>query len=140
NTPPMKKLLIVFSLYLICDRSTAAPSFDPFADATAAGGTSYSIGAALTNQFNPTLFSAWYSRGANSLGTSEPTIVAGNLTYPNMPPSTGNSVSFIGAFAKDACLDLNLPGGHTNAVYASFLLKITDLSAVVATATNNPFA
>ena len=39
-----------------------------------------------------------------------------------------------------ACIDLNLGSGHADTVYYSFLLKITDLSAVPATATNNPFA
>jgi hypothetical protein len=49
-------------------------------------------------------------------------------------------VAFVGAAAQDACLDLNLPAGHTAMVYASFLLTLTDISAVSTSAANNPFA
>lgn len=136
----MKKFLILFSLYVIGGSASALPSFDPFADATDNGGTSYGVGDNLIGQNNSTLFSPWYSRGSVSGSSVQPTIVAGSLTHPDMPPSTGNSVSFVGAAAQSACLHLNLPTQHTNTVYCSFLLKLTDLSAVSTSPTNNPFA
>src|SRR5512133_1277976 len=45
--------LAVLVPVLICQLASAAPSFDPFVDATAAGGTTYAVGSTLTNQFNP---------------------------------------------------------------------------------------
>jgi hypothetical protein len=125
---------------LLCQLASALPSFEPFADATANGGTSYAVGSTLTNQFNPTLFSPWYSRGANFPGAT-PLMVADNLSYPGLPASTGNSVSFVPALATSACLDLNQPvGGQPEMVFCSFLLKIIDLSAVPTSPVNNPFA
>ncbi len=135
----MKKLLLLLPLYLINPGASALPSFDPFADASGSGGTTYTPGSNLVGQNNNTLFGPWYLRGGNS-GTTQPTIVSGNLVYGNMPAATGNSVSFAPANSMSACMDLNLASGHTNAVYASFLLKINDLSAVASVATNNPLA
>ena len=116
----------------------ALPNFDPFADATASGGTSYSAGSTLTNQFNPALFTPWYMRGGIAPGTT-PLIASGSLAYAGLPASTGNSASFSPANSTSACLDLNQPaGGQPNMIFCSFLLKITDLSAVPTTAANNP--
>jgi len=132
----MKRALLLLMLFVL-NTALAVPSFDPFADSTATGGTSYSVGANLVGQNNSTLFSPWYTRGTN-VGTVQPTITAGNLTYPDLPQFSGNSISFVPVSAASACLDLNLPAIHTLPVYYSFLLKITDLSAVTTTATNNP--
>src|SRR5215212_10210453 len=72
----MKKILMLLGCLFACHQALALPSFDPFADATANGGTTYSAGDALTNQFNPSLFSAWFPRGASLPGT-QPLIAAG---------------------------------------------------------------
>src|SRR5689334_13620941 len=136
----MKKSLLLFTLSLVVEQCFAVPSFDPFADATANGGTSYSIGSTLTNQFNNTLFSAWYSRGTVNGSAVQPLIVAGNLAYPQMPASTGNSVSFVPGPAVSACIDLNLAAIHTDAVYYSFLLRITNISNVPTTPSTNAIA
>jgi len=59
----------------------------------------------------------------------EPIIVAGNLSYPNLPPSTGNSVSFYPGPAKGARLNLNgVIVGPAAKAYYSFVLKITGIS------------
>src|SRR6266581_3815526 len=55
--------LTLLGTVLLSQLASAVPSFDPFADATANGGTSYAVGGTLTNQFNPALFTPWYSRG-----------------------------------------------------------------------------
>ena len=89
-SPQMRNLLILLAFFFVSLRTSALPSFDPFADATANGGTSYTVGSTLTNQFNPALFAPWYSRGG-SFGSTTPLIVSGNLSYPGLPASTGNS-------------------------------------------------
>jgi len=132
----MKQVLLPLCL-LVLNNALGLPSYEPVADSTATGGTSYSVGANLVGQNNTTLFSAWYIRGTN-VGTVQPTITTGNLTFPDLPRSTGNSISFVPANAASACLDLNLPATHTLPVYYSFLLKITDISAVTTAPTNNP--
>ena len=135
--------LLVLGLAFVSQLALAVPSFDPFADATASGGTSYNVGSDLTNQFNPALFGPWYARGTNFPAGgpwTQPMIAAGNLSYPSLPASTGNSVSFAPAASMSACVDLNLLANQPAMVYASFLLKITDISSVPTTAANNPFA
>lgn len=136
----MKNLLFLFPVFLVSGSAWAVPSFDPFANATANGGTSYGIGSTLTNQFNNTLSSPWYSRGTVSGGALQPMIVVGNLAYPNMPSSSGNSVSFVPGPNVGACIDLGLAATHTDTVYYSFLLKITDISTVPTTPSINAFA
>jgi hypothetical protein len=135
----MKKMLLLSALIGTVGPVLALPIFDPFADATANGGTSYTLGTALTNQFNRALFSPWYPRGVN-FGSTQPTNVSGSLSYPGLPASTGNSVSFTGISAQNTCLDLNVAANQTPTVYASFLLKVTDVTAVSTTAVNNPLA
>src|SRR5207245_8558346 len=90
---PMKKIAFLLSLSMSLNHALALPSFDPFADATASGGTSYTAGNTLTNQFNPALFTAWYQRGSSFPGTT-PLIASGSLSYAGLPASTGNSASF----------------------------------------------
>lgn len=133
------KYLLVLAAILGINSASAVPSFDPFADATSTGGTSYAIGSDLVGQNNSSLFGAWYLRGGTNTG-SQPVIAAGNLSYPGMPTSSGNSVSLTPSVGKTACLDLNLPASHTETVYYSFLLQVNDLSAVPTTAAENPIA
>ena len=125
---------------LLSQLALALPSFDPFADATASGGTSYSVGSTLTNQFNPALFTPWYQRGSVSPGTT-PLIASGSLSYPGLPASTGNSASFSPAASTSACQELNTPaGGQQAMIFCSYLLQITSIASVPTTAANNPFA
>lgn len=135
----MKKLQFPLLFCLLGGHAMAVPSFDPFANATANGGTSYEVGSSLVGEYNHTLFGPWYVRGTN-FGLTQPTIVSGNLSYAGLPTSPGNSIAFAPANASSACIDLNLPAQHTETVYYSFLLKIMDLSAVPTYATNNPIA
>jgi hypothetical protein len=132
--------LIVLALAFASQLALAVPLFDPFADATASGGTSYAVGSTVTNQFNPALFNAWYQRGVG-FGSVTPLIASGSLSYPGLPASTGNSASFAPASSSSACLELNEPaGGQPAMVFCSYLLQITDITAVPTTAANNPFA
>jgi hypothetical protein len=135
----MKKLFICLAAVAMIRGALALPNFDPFANSTNTGGTTYDVGEALTNQFNNvTITNAWYLRGYANRGTL-PTIAAGSLSNTNLPPSQGNSVSFVGATAQNACSALNVAAQAQATFYYSFLLKVTDLTAVSTAAANNPF-
>ncbi|MDB6122213.1 MAG: hypothetical protein JWQ71_1206 [Pedosphaera sp.] len=133
----MKKLLILLQLSFLLHQATAAlPFFDPFANATATGGSSYTPGTPLAGQ--NVSGNAWNSLGGNFPGI-EPMIVAGNLSYSNMPSGSGNSVSFAPSATMSARLNFNATVTTGGRAYYSFLLKITDISAVPTTAANNYF-
>src|SRR5262245_32454528 len=133
----MKHVLIPLSFCVMMTRcALGLPSFDPFADASGTpGGTSYTVGSPLAQQTNA-LLGGWGSLGSNFFG-AEPMIVPGNLDYPGLPASTGNSVSFVPAAAMSARLDLKTNGNsgafrsestrlnssHLGISYAVFCLK-----------------
>lgn len=134
----MKKFLILVSTVLALNHASALPTYEPFADATSvSGGTSYSIGSPLANQTNA-LLQGWGSLGGNFPGP-QPVIDAANLSYPGLPTSQGNSVSFVAATNMGARLDLQT-NGNSGTFYYSYLLKITDVSTVPTTNANNAFA
>ncbi len=119
-------------------RAQALPVYEPFADVTAFGGTSYTVTSNLWAQTNyPT--GRWQGLGTSGFSGVTPVIAAGNLTYPGLLASTGNSVSFQPSSGGGARLNLtNNMGGNPSSIYYSFLLKITDLSAVSTSNSNNP--
>lgn len=141
NPIPMKKLLI--PLTLVCSLFPAAAThlyFDPFGDATASGGTSYAIGSALANQKNNPA-NIWNPVNTTSGSPQAPTIFGTNLSYPDMPQSSGNCVLFVPATGIGQGCRLNFNATiPTNAAYFSYLLKITDLSKVSTNPTTNFFA
>jgi hypothetical protein len=63
-------------------------------------------------------------------------VETGNLSYTGIT-STGNSVSFIGAGAESLTPFTNVTSG---AIYASFLARVTDLSAITVDLTSNYYA
>ncbi len=130
-------LLLLISWVLVQQPASALPFFDPFADASANGGSSYTIGSPLAGQTNAG--NPWVSVGSNNSTAIEPIIAAGNLNYSNLPSSTGNSVSFYSSSGRSARLDLKAAVTNGRAYY-SYLLKISDLSAVAVTASNNTFS
>src|SRR5258705_4314980 len=69
----------------------------------------------------------------------QPTNVAGNLSYANLPPRTGNSVSIVPGTNMSGRLNLNATVTSGRAYY-SCILKITDISAVLTTASDNFFS
>ena len=137
----MKKILLLLSLTIALDRASAFPFFDPFADRSGAGGSTYTVGSNLAGQTNG-LGDVWNSIGDSFPGT-HPLIAAGNLSYPNLPASSGNSVSFFPSTTGQQSARLNfnfaIPASTTRAYY-SFKLKLTDISTVPTVATNNYFA
>lgn len=101
---------------------------DPFADATANGGTAYAPGAALIGQTNAE-GCAWYQAGPNS--ADQPLIQSGSLQITGLAASEGNSVSF-GGNGTSARFDLftNSSGITSGTVYYSFALKLADISGM----------
>ncbi len=130
---------MTLSLFFCSHRAAALPVYEPFADMTAYGGTAYNVTSNLWGQTNyPT--GRWQGVGTSGVSGVMPVIAAGNLSYTGLSPSTGNSVSFQPSSGGGARLNLtNNIGGSPNSIYYSFLLKITDLSAVPTFATNNAF-
>src|SRR3954466_7092167 len=116
----MKKILFLLSLIIVLDRASAFPFFDPFADQSGAGGTSYTVGSDLGGQSDG-LGDVWNSIGTTFPGT-HPLIAAGNLSYANLPASSGNSVSFFPSTTGQQSARLNfnyaIPAGTTRAYYS----------------------
>jgi type IX secretion system substrate protein len=63
----------------------------------------------------------------NTTSGDEPLIASGSLSYTGLPTSMGNSFSFDGS-GKDPFVEFSSVSRGT--VYASFLFKVTDISAV----------
>jgi len=121
----------------------ALPTFEPFANATANGGTAYANGAPLAHQTDATgeIWAQWNG------GNMAYTVICTNtgLSYGGFPagfpsPSTTNAVYLPGqvnlaggagglsaalTFSKAIGADTN--NFTTNAIYASFLMKVPNL-------------
>jgi hypothetical protein len=143
----MKKRLAAVLVVAALNAAPALPNFDPFADATGTpGGTSYAVGAPLAPNTSTNLgggANIWVGVNTNVVSTNpQPVIVSGNLSYPGLPSSTGNSVSNTppaSGTGGSARVGLNLTAAPT-LVYYSFILKVTDLSAVPTTNSANGIA
>jgi hypothetical protein len=122
----MKKALVLIAAgALFATAVYALPDYEPFADATAGGGTTYAVGANLIGQTNAQ-GQTWYQAGPISTTLSK--IVAGNLSYGELPASQGNSVNF-GGTGESARLNLNGGTITSGTIYYSFLLQITAVSS-----------
>lgn len=114
----MRKLPLVLLSLLFCCRAPAAVCFDPFADATASGGTSYSPGSFLFGQVNA-LGCTWFAltNTPTPPAAGLPTIVSGSLVYPGLPSSTGNCVLIPPAPGVMGRLTLNFAVTNGTAYY-----------------------
>jgi hypothetical protein len=138
----MKQTLAAVVFVAALNSASALPNFDPFADATANGGTSYAVGNGLAPNTN-NAGSGWNLVGSSFISTNpQPVIASGNLSYPDFPASTGNSV-FVQppALGQGATgrMPLNV-GSAPSIAYYAFLLQVTGLSAVPSTNANNYIA
>lgn len=110
------------------------PFHEPFTDESGEGGTAYTVGDGLAGQTNR-FGEGWALVGSNNSEGAQPVIAAGNLSYPGLPASIGNSVSVVPSVGMTARLAISATA--TTDMYYSLLLKITDVSAVPTTAANN---
>ena len=143
----MKKLIILLSGCLVALPTFAgldvgSPDYDPFANATNAGGTSYTPGDNLAGQASAiyaayaALTPEWYERTAGA-SSVQPTIASNDLTYPKLLTSHSlGSVQLSNTGDGNAALKnfTTSTGGETSGnVYFSYLLQISDLTGVDST-------
>ncbi len=136
----MKKLLIPLALAAsVYHASAALPFYDAFADATANGGTSYTVGSLLAAQQNNAT-NVWNEVNQNA-GGAAPMIALGNLSYAGLPQALGNCVSFApsGATANQGVRLNFFQTNQSGPSYYSFIFKVTDISQVPTTNANNFF-
>lgn len=147
----MKRLLIMFGIIGVSCRVSALSLYEPFANATAYGGTAYTVGSYLAigggpgvNPFQTNATGGSWSCISNNFGTPSvgiPTIVTNVLTYPGLTPSPGNTL-FIPP-ATDIMGRTTLPFATDTNVgicYYSLLLQLTDISSLSTSPTTNYFA
>ncbi len=131
----MKKLARIFFVLLFVNSVFAIPNFDPFADSTGTPpGTSYAVGNGLAGQTN-SFGDGWGLVGSNNSSGAQPVITSTTLSYSGLPASTGNSVQVVPSVGMTARVPV--VNSTPAVVYYSFILKITDVSAVGTTAQNN---
>ena len=135
----MKILLFALSLVLATARAPAEACFDPFADATVDGGTSYAVGGFLFKQVN-SLGTTWFAltNTPTPPATGLPVVASGSLSYSGLPSSSGNCISIPASTGVMGRLTLGFTVTSGTAFY-SFLLKVTDLSGVDTSGTQNNF-
>ncbi len=132
----MKTSLTLLSVCLIATSLSAAnfivpgnPAYEPFANATGTGGTSYAVGATLPGQTNAQGL-AWALAGTNN---NLQQIVAGTLSYPGLLTDNGNSVSIggptVGNFSRWS-FNSSFTGSSNNTIYYSMLFNLTNLSSL----------
>jgi hypothetical protein len=116
--------LISFSCFSLC----ALPSYEPFADASGSGGTTYTPGANLVGQTNAQ-GSGWYQAGSAVPTT---TIQAGSLSISGLASSGGNSVLAVpqanvaSRFGFGAAI-------NSGSLYYSFALKVPAIGSNMGT-------
>jgi hypothetical protein len=123
----MKRTLLFASLTLFSNAVCVAfPLFEPFADATGIGGTSYTVGANVPGQNDGVLGAAWSAAGPAGVNN---TIASGNLSIGGLYAATGGSMQFGVSTGPSARLNL----GTTitaGSVFYSFGFKVTDLGSL----------
>lgn len=123
----MKTLLVLSAVCLAGTSAFALPDYDPFANATGSGGTSYAIGSNLIGQTNAA-GQYWSQAGPGGTNT-QPTIVAGDLSVPGLASAGGGAGVGFGGSGTSARFNL---GSTINSgtIYFSFAMQLTDLSAL----------
>ena len=125
----MKRLLLLTSFSLFNISAFALSDYEPFADSTGSGGTSYSTGANLIGQVNASGHT-WFQAGPG--GNPQPTIAAGDLAVAGLFSTGGGQSAAFGGNGTSARINLSVGAGGftTGTVYFSFAAKLTDLTAL----------
>ncbi len=120
------------------------PTYDPFSDATAAGGTSYTAGDNLAGQTSASYAAylnsisgtgqQWWERPGPGAGGTQPTVASAALSFPGLATSGGGSASF-GPDGNSALMNLTTGSGGvtpgvSETVYYSYVMQLTDLGGL----------
>jgi hypothetical protein len=123
----MKRILVLASLTVFSTTAVVAlPLYDPFADATGSGGTSYSIGAAVPGQNNGSGGVTWSAAGPAGVNN---VIASDNLSIGGLGPASGGSMQFGVATGPSARMNLGTTV-TAGSLFYSFGLKVTDLGSL----------
>ncbi len=123
----MKTSLALIAAAMFTVSVYALPDYDPFADATGSGGTSYSIGANLVGQTDATGHS-WFGAGPTTGTPVTPTIVGGSIAIPGLSLGQGNSIRMVPGAGPSARLSLGAPFLAANSsIYYSFAFNVNTL-------------
>jgi hypothetical protein len=125
----MKKVIWLTGFCLAHAAGFALPDYEPFADSTGAGGTSYTTGANLIGQVNAS-GRTWFQAGPAT--AIQPTIAAGDLTISGLASSGGGQSAAFGGNGTSARLNLSVGAGGilSGTVYYSFAMRLTDLTGL----------
>ncbi len=123
----MKKIVLLSSLCLAGLSAFALPDYEPFADASGSGGTTYTIGASLIGQTNAQ-GNAWVQAGPAGTG---PTIVSGDLTVSGLASSGGGASGSFGASTSGPSARFGL-GSSTSSgtIYFSMAIDVTSTASL----------
>jgi hypothetical protein len=145
----MKKLATAFAAIIAPVTLFALPNYDPFADATASGGTLHDVGRWVSQDDSGTVGTGqrdatggqWYHAG--NTANASPTITAGNLPYPGVLPAASGNKVLVGSTAANlaagryfhSSMSKALTSGGTASRFYSFVLQASDISALGASGT-----
>jgi hypothetical protein len=123
------KRLLALPIALVCTTSFALPiAWEPFNYPYSPPNTNL-VGHSTLDGFT------WSQAGPTTGGTNVPSITPGNLSYPGLAAGYGNSAAFGGIDSGGMAARFSLHSTvKTNSLYFSFLLKITDTTALSTTA------
>ena len=141
----MKTLVAAFAAIIAPVTLFALPNYDPFADATASGGTAYATGNWVSKNDAGTVGvgqkdatgAQWYHAGA--VANNSPTIAAGNLQYPGLAGASGNKALVGNNTASDlatgryyhSTMSKSLGNGTgAGSRFYSFILQASDISGL----------
>lgn len=126
---PLLTSVCVTSVCLISASAFALPDYEPFADATGSGGTSYTTGANLIGQTNAS-GQSWFQAGPG--GNPQPTIASGDLIVPGLYSTGGGQSAAFGGNGTSARLNLSVGAGGilSGTVYYSFAMRLNDISTL----------
>jgi autotransporter-associated beta strand protein len=135
----LKSLLLASFFATLSSGYAAIPFYEPFADASASGGTSYVTGNTLKGSVNAT-GDTWFGTGVTTTGTKA-VISGNNLSYPGLPASSGGAFQTAAASGEGGRMFVSSQTsgnviGITNqnvTLYYSTIVQLTDISALSTT-------
>jgi len=134
----MKRLLVLLSLVVALQRVSALSIYEPFANATAYGGSPYAIGSLLCSGTGTAELPVTNATGGiwlcisnePGLTSGTPTISSGNLAYPGLSASPGNSLTIPAGEGNMGRMALPFGPISSGQVYYSLMVQITSISAL----------